>query len=272
MEKKFQHNGFEGAYLDEGEGKVVVLVHGFPEDSRVWEAQVDYLKKAFRVIAPDLPGSGEAALIEDLTIDLMADYVFALLSELKVTECVMIGHSMGGYITLAFAEKYPQLIRGIGLLHSHAEADTEDKKESRRKAIDLMEEYGSEAFVRQMVPNLFTPIFKMEKKMQFGLFFHKASEMSKESLQAYYKAMMQRPDRVEVIRNTKIPVLFVLGKEDAAAAPEKVLAQVHLPLMTDIHLMDNVAHMGMLEAPEKINNIFFEFFQNCYHEAFQINL
>src|SRR3979409_2265854 len=106
-----------------------MLVHGFAEDHKIWELQVDYLKKDFLLIVPDLPGSGRSVFNPQLsTIDDYADVIKFILDEEGISACTIIGHSMGGYITLAFAKKYPDQLNAFGLFHSTTYADSEEKK------------------------------------------------------------------------------------------------------------------------------------------------
>jgi pimeloyl-ACP methyl ester carboxylesterase len=112
-----------------GKGNAVVLVHGFGEDGKVWNEIINGLQKKFLLIVPDLAGSGKSEMLDgDISIEDHADVIKTILDEENITECVMIGHSMGGYITLAFAEKYSAVLKGFGLFHSSAFADDEEKK------------------------------------------------------------------------------------------------------------------------------------------------
>src|SRR5215210_649891 len=133
--------------------KPVILVHGFGEDHSVWDQQARHLEKNCRLIVPDLPGSGKAKL-GDVSMEGMADHLKNILEEQSVSSCIMIGHSMGGYVTLAFAEKYPEMLAGFGLFHSSAYADSEEKKATRRKAIDFIRKNGTKEFLKTSVPNL----------------------------------------------------------------------------------------------------------------------
>ena len=119
-------------YQVKGNGPVVMLVHGFGETAAIWDRIIQHLT-GFSWIIPDLPGSGRSGLIEDMSMEGMAESLLDILDNENLSDCIMIGHSMGGYITLAFAEKYESRLRGIGLFHSTAYADSEEKKETRRR-------------------------------------------------------------------------------------------------------------------------------------------
>ena len=125
MNKTAVYKGKNISYRIAGNGPVVVLLHGFGEDGNVWENQITSLETSFKIIIPHLPGSGTSQLIDDMSMEGMAECIHYILQEEGVQQCSMIGHSMGGYITLAFAEKYPALLESFGLFHSTAYADTE---------------------------------------------------------------------------------------------------------------------------------------------------
>ena len=262
MQKNFHYNNANIFYRMEGEGIAVVLLHGFGEDGGVWDEQIP-LKTYCKLIIPDLPGSGASTFTkrEPLasTIEFYADCIYALLKNENIDACIMLGHSMGGYITLAFAEKYPQLLKGFGFVHSTAFADSEEKKQNRQRGIELMDQYGSYAFLKNTTPNLFSNKFKKEHPRKINSLIERGNNFSKDALQDYYRAMMQRPDRTAVLKNSKIPVLFIIGTEDTAAPMQDVLKQVHLPEIAYIHILENTAHMGMWEASEKLNTAILEF-------------
>ena len=135
MDKQVSINGKQIFYQVFGSGKPVVLIHGFGEDCKVWKNQIEFLIEKFHLIVPDLPGSGKSEMIDDMSIEGMGEIIKTILD----TEAplnppqggTLIGHSMGGYITLAFAEKYPEYLNGFGLFHSTAYADSNEKKEIR---------------------------------------------------------------------------------------------------------------------------------------------
>jgi pimeloyl-ACP methyl ester carboxylesterase len=131
-EKEFDLNKKKIFYRTIGNGPAVVLLHGFGEAGWVWKNQFNAIKD-FQFIVPDLPGSGRSEMIEDMSMEGLAEAIRQLLNHLEIDQCSMIGHSMGGYITLAFAEKYPSLLNSYGLFHSTAFADTEEKKSKQKK-------------------------------------------------------------------------------------------------------------------------------------------
>ena len=250
------YNNVEISYRVIGDGKPVVLIHGFGEDGNVWHNQVEHLKNKFRLIVPDLPGSGKSGVPG--TIWLMEDYaamIAALLKSEKIDKCALIGHSMGGYITLAFAENYPDFLSSFGLVHSTAFADNDEKKSTRKKGIAFIREHGAFEFLKTSVPNLFSVHTRAEKPALIEQFINGLSNFSPDALVSYYEAMMQRPDRSFVLKNTRVPVLFVLGEYDTAVPVNDGLKQCHLTEKSYIEVLLRSGHMGMFEEPGETNRI-----------------
>lgn len=256
--KTIELNGSTLYYRQTGEGPCVLLVHGFGEDGEIWHNQWDQLP-GFRLLIPDLPGSGRSQLTADLSMEGMATTLRNLLAHEGIERCVLIGHSMGGYISLAFLEQYPELVTALGLFHSSAFADSESKKETREKGIAFVQKFGAALFLETATPNLYAPENKTEEKGLVQAHLNLVKDASLEALEAYYRAMMARPDRTHLLRDNKIPFLFVLGKYDQAVPLADGLQQAHLPLLTDVHLLQHSGHMGMVEEPQESNKLMQEF-------------
>ena len=251
------------SWIEEGAGPAVVLIHGFSENSGVWHLQLNRLKNHFKVIVPDLPGTAAAPLTDQLTIESMADYVYSILLEEDIKETVAIGHSMGGYVALALAEKHPGMIRGLGLFHSTAKADSEEKKENRTKSINLMQQYGEDTFLRQTLPNMFSPATRSKYPELIDACIKMGQECSLAALIAYYEAMKERPDRTAVLQQLAVPVLFIVGKDDNAVPLDNIVPQISLPKVSSVHIFEAVGHMGMWEVPAESNLILEQFISFC---------
>jgi pimeloyl-ACP methyl ester carboxylesterase len=263
MQKRVEYQDELVYYRLEGKGKSVVLLHGFAEDGNIFNQQIDFLKDYCSLIVIDLPGSGQSKFNPRLsTIEDYAECVHALLKDEQIQHCTMLGHSMGGYITLAFAEKYGAMLTSFGLMHSTAYPDSAEKKRIRLKAINTIEIYGADTFIKTTVPNLFAKKFKEEHPDQINTLIANA-HFAKEALQQYYSAMMNRPDKTNVLRGSKVPVLFIIGEEDTAIPLNDILRQTSLPQQSYIHVLENVGHMGMWEATEKVNEYLLEFINKC---------
>jgi pimeloyl-ACP methyl ester carboxylesterase len=264
-EKTFLYNNVPTSYTVYGEGKPVILLHGFGEDSDVWQQQVDFMKPHFRLIVPDIPGSGRSGFLPGANIDTYADVLHHLveneLSDLNENERTisLIGHSMGGYVAIAFAEKYPTSLNKLGFFHSSVFADNEEKKEARKKAITFIQSNGSHNFLKTSTPALFTKAYAASFPEKVEALIETGKSFKPEALVQYYEAMIERPDRREVLTAFEKPVLFIIGEHDTAIPLEISLQQCYLPANSSVHILDKSAHMGMWEETAKVNEILFEF-------------
>lgn len=259
------------AYRVTGTGQTVVLLHGFGEDGTVWQPQIDFLKTHFRLIVPDIPGSGQSVFIKDANIETYAEIVKLILdAEVQkfslqgAEEVTLIGHSMGGYVTLAFAEKYPQYLNSFGLFHSTAFADSEEKKEARLKSIEFIKASGAYAFLKTSMPGLFTKAFAAKYPEKISALIDEGKNFREAALIQYYEAMIGRPDRTTVLQNFDKPILFIIGEHDTAIPLQYSLQQCYLPSQSHVNILDQSAHMGMWEEKEKVNQILFNFLVNKF--------
>ena len=241
-----------------GEGPTLMLVHGFGEDSSVWRFQREAFP-GFRVILPDLPGSGASELIDDMSMEGLADSLLAILDQEKIDQCIMIGHSMGGYVALAFAEKYENRLKGLGLFHSTAFADSEAKIETRQKGIAFIQEHGAFAFLRTSTPNLFGPLSKESHKNLIEEQVQRSKTFTNAALIRYYESMIKRPDRTHVLKATTLPVLFIAGRHDAAVPLQDSLQQCHISALSYVHILEDSGHMGMLEQAIESNRYLLDY-------------
>jgi pimeloyl-ACP methyl ester carboxylesterase len=241
-------------YRVTGEGPAVLLLHGIPLTGEVWSNQVKALS-AFKCIVPDLPGSGRSEMVSDMSIEGMAESIKAVLDNEKISAVTLIGHSIGGYISLAFAQKNPERLNGLGLFHSTAYPDSEERKAIRRKAIESIKAHGAHEFLKTLVPNFFSAQSKESNPAQMQQLIASTENFSSQALIAYYEAMMQRPDRTVMLDNSEIPVLFIAGTSDSAVPLDDVLQQCHLPLKSYFHILAQSGHMGMIEEKDKANSI-----------------
>jgi pimeloyl-ACP methyl ester carboxylesterase len=238
----------------------LILLHGFAEDSSVWDNQVAYLKNNHRLIIPDLPGSGKSSPSPgDTTMEELAHSVKTILDTEAISECVLIGHSMGGYITLAFAELYPGMLKAFGLFHSTSYADSDEKKAARRKGIDFIRKNGSAPFIKQSVPNLFSETTRKEHPGWIDTLIEKYADFDPGSLIRYYEAMIRRPDRSHILQQFPRPVLFIIGEQDNTIPLTISLQQSHMPNVSYIYTLEQAGHMGMWEDTAKSNHILEEF-------------
>lgn len=254
-------------YRTEGKGRPVILLHGFGEDGNIWNLQIEALKKENYVIIPDLPGSGQSDMLSgNPTMNDYAEVVKAIadqeINKVEKKPFCLIGHSMGGYITLAFAEKFPELLNAFGLFHSSAFADSAQKIETRKKAIEFIEKNGAKAFLKTSIPNLFAEKTKLEKPELIQKLINLSKDISAAALIQYYEAMIQRPDRTSVLRFFPNPVLFMIGKYDTAVPFADSLQQCHLPSISTIHILQNSGHVGIWEEAPESSDYLRDFLRN----------
>jgi pimeloyl-ACP methyl ester carboxylesterase len=246
-------------YTTQGEGFPLVLIHGFCEDASMWADFIQPFLTDYQVITMDLPGFGQSEVQDTHTILNYAEAVKIVLDTLQIQQCVMIGHSMGGYTTLAFAEKYPNYLSGLGLFHSHPFADTEEKKKNRKKTIQFIQKHGNAPFLGQMIPSLFTQHFAKANKNLVDKMIDDATAYPESGIIGGLEAMINRPSRAAVLENIDVPVLLIIGKEDKAIPYISSLEMSYLAKVTDLQIIENIGHMGMFETKEKTQKIVLDF-------------
>lgn len=259
--KQLNQPYYQLSYSVYGKGTPVVLLHGYGEDSKIWLNQISDLAAHCFLIVPDLPGSGNSSITEkgldewlpDMSIESLAESINQLMIAENVSSCILLGHSMGGYISLAFAELFPSKLLGLGLVHSTAYADSNEKKIVRQKSIQFIDENGGYTFFKTSMPNLFGKKFKETQGPIIEQLIDQSKNFESPILVGYTRAMMNRPDRSNVLTSANFPILFIAGPEDIAAPLKDVQEQATLPNKSYLTILDGVGHMGMLEAPHEMN-------------------
>lgn len=251
-------------YKISGLGNTIVLLHGFSESAKIWNKFTAKLSKQFQVITIDLPGHGKSeTLKQDCTMEIMADIVKNVLQEEEVDRCVMIGHSMGGYVALAFAEKYPENIAGLGLFHSSAADDTEEQKANRDRTIEIIKADHFN-FLSSFIPDLFTVENQSIYTKEIGKLVKASEKMTKEGVVAAMAGMRDRKNRYHILSEINAPVMFIAGHQDKRVPMEKVMEQISLPKQAQVLLLKEVAHMGYIEAASQTYQFIKNFSKNCF--------
>ncbi|WP_019908402.1 alpha/beta fold hydrolase [Paenibacillus sp. HW567] len=250
-----RYEGYNISYSDQGAGEVIVLLHGFCGSSGYWEQVIPLLSSDYRVIALDLRGHGGSdAPLGAYSVDQMADDVLALLNVLEISECYLLGHSLGGYVTLSFAQRYASRLKGFGLVHSTGYPDSEAAKENRLKSVSTIQNEGIFAFVDGLIPGLFAAGAApqlLERAKEIGY------RTPPQGAAGAAMAMRERIDRRDVISATVLPVLLVAGAEDSKVSPERIFTSDH-PNVSQVTI-SGVGHMSMYEAPERLAEIIKDF-------------
>lgn len=251
-------------YQKTGEGETVVLIHGFPENGRLWNNISGHLALTNTVIIPDLPGSGQSVLTGHVSLSEMATGIKDLLVSESIEKCVLAGHSMGGYVALAFAAMYPEMVAGVSLVHSSPLADDDEKKQTRARAIEVIRNGGKKAFLRQMVSGLFSPSFTALKPEVVERQISASMDIEEAGLINFYTAMMNRPDRTEILLNSAFAVQWVLGADDNVIPLQKILPYTHRNEVNFVSFYENCGHMSMLENPGELKRDIKNFTEYCY--------
>ena len=252
------------AYTEYGQGDPLVLLHGFTESQSMWDGFVKTLANVFRVVTIDLPGHGDSDCLGDVhTMEDMAEGVNFVLDHLQIKGCVIIGHSMGGYVALALARLYPGHVKGLGLFHSTAAADSDDAKEGRTKAIEAIHS-NHKNFLFQFIPSLFAPENKAKFEPLVKVLIHNAQKMTPQEIVAAQEGMKRRSDSRDVLKNAAFPILFICGKKDSRIPLENILPQIALPKTAYSMILEDVGHMGWAEAQQETLNMVQSFTKACY--------
>lgn len=239
------------SFFDEGKGSPLLLLHGFCGSKRYWEKIIPELSKNHRVIAPDLPGHGESSMRNKrYSIEEIAGEVKELLAYLEIEKITLFGHSLGGYITLAFAEKYADQLNAFSLIHSTAFPDSEEAKEGRVANVEKVRENGIKELIDGLVPKLFSPLnaeknikdIETTKEIGYGT--------SAKGVINALLAMKERPDRNSVLENTSLPVLLIAGEKDQIIPAEKTFS-VSKDNIKEVTIKDS-GHMSMYENPDEL--------------------
>ena len=216
------------------------------------------------VITIDLPGHGYSECFYEVhSMDFMARAVKAVLDDAHVEQCVMVGHSMGGYVALAFADLFPHRLRGLGLLHSHALPDTDEIIERRMATCDQVAKNRA-SYIVSFVPSLFDISKREVMNQEIKDIQDQCLETKEESIIAAQRGMADRPSRLHVLQQLEVPTLFVYGKNDPRISLEVALAQAMVARHAEVLLLDNVAHMAHIEERDYVRPRIQNFVNTCY--------
>lgn len=248
-------------YEIKGEGSPLVLLHGYLENLKMWESIGNQLSQEYQVISIDLPGHGRSKSYgETHTMEFMAEKVEEVLTELQIEKTAMAGHSMGGYVTLAFAELYPDRLQRMILLNSSSLPDSEEKKQQRLKAVQTAQE-NLDTLIKVSIPALFAEKKLDDLKEEVEFAKQLAKETTVAGVTGALRGMRVRPDRTQILREAEIPVGIIIGKYDQAVNPEELKKVI--PQKPNITVAEfETGHMSHLEAPEHTYHFFCDFMED----------
>lgn len=246
-------------YKIKGEGLPLIFIHGFCETGKIWDSFVTGISKHYQVITLDLPGFGSSKLVKtDISLQEIGSDLNEWVVKLGLKNPIVLGHSLGGYVSLAMVKQKPALYSAFGLIHSTARADTDEKQLNRTRVMAFVKEHGVGAFVDSFVPGLYHqkghPSIDFVRKM--------ALKTTKSTFLAYTAAMRDRPSMEDLIRNFSKPILVVGGQNDALIPISSLEEQAALNSRVSIYTLREVGHMGMFEAEPELVDIVSNFVSN----------
>jgi len=239
-------------FKDEGKGTVVVLLHGYLESLEIWSEFSAQLAKHCRVVSIDLPGHGKSGVVEKVhTMELLAQIVKSVMDHLSIDKYFMVGHSLGGYVALAFLELFPECLSGLSLFHSFPLGDSNEAIENRKREIKLVENGKKDLIYTVNIPKAFATgnLEKFSEQVDNAKVI--ARDISGEGIIAVLNGMINRPDRSDVLSRTSLPVLWILGKKDNYIPYEAIVKKVELPKHGKIIFLENSGHMGFIEEKKR---------------------
>lgn len=229
----------------------VVLLHGYLESMLVWDDFVPLLYKEVRVVTLDLPGHGISVVQGEVhTMDFLADTVADGLRALGIARCTLVGHSMGGYVALAFCERHPEMLDGLVLLSSTPNADTEEKAANRRREIALVREGKKDALARVAPEGGFAAENRTRMKDDIEDLTEQVFVTEDDGIVALLNGMIARKDQNEMLRQSKVPQLFIFGRKDNYIPVETAEALAAAHPQARVVWLENSGHMGFLEEPK----------------------
>jgi pimeloyl-ACP methyl ester carboxylesterase len=237
---------------DSGKGKTIILLHGYLETMEIWENTITELSKKFRIVAADLPGHGLSEFCKGATtMEFMADCIKSLLDKLKISECFVVGHSMGGYVALAFAKKYPETAKALCLFSSTPNADTEQKKKDRDREIELIKAGKLELILKNNISRCFADINLSKFDEEIFAIREMATISDTDGIIACLQAMKMREDMNGFMKTIQQKTLFIFGKHDnyiTSDIAENIMREYP---KAEALILENSGHNGFIEEPEE---------------------
>jgi pimeloyl-ACP methyl ester carboxylesterase len=247
------------SYSDTGKGTAVILLHGFLENKTMWDNYISELSKKNRIITIDLLGHGKTESLGYVqTMEENADMVYDVLSKLKIKKAVLVGHSMGGYIALAFAELYPEKMKGLVLLNSTSKEDSSERKKNRDRAIKAVKK-DYETFIRLSISNLFSEDNREKLIKEIEEVKIQALLTPLQGIVASLEGMKIRKDREFLLHSTTYPKLLILGKKDPVLNYEENLEQIKETTVELVTFPDG--HMSSIENQTELRTVLKVFFK-----------
>jgi pimeloyl-ACP methyl ester carboxylesterase len=251
MANYFKYEDGKIHYYDEGKGDAIVLIHGYLESAEIWRGLTDKLSKKFRVLSIDLPGHGLSDIYsKPYSMEFMANGIKEMLDTLCIERVFLTGHSLGGYVTLAFLELYSERLKGYCLLHSHPFADTPEALEKREREIRIVTAGKKDLMYPDNVARMFAD--KNLDKFSESLLNSReiASRIPAAGIISVLQGMIARPSRLSYMEEGSVPCLWILGSMDNYISCDDIQKRVNLPANAEVAILKNSGHLGFIEEKE----------------------
>ncbi|WP_248724819.1 alpha/beta fold hydrolase [Seonamhaeicola sp. ML3] len=255
-----EYKGIPIYYTDEGKGSAVVLLHGFLENSTIWKSLAPQISKNNRVICIDLLGHGKTGCLGYIhSMELMAEVVEAVLKHLRIRKSILVGHSMGGYVALAFAEKRPDNVKGLCLMNSTSRADSPEKKINRERGIQAVKQ-NHKTFIRIAIKNLFTKENQDIFSKEIEALIEECLKTPLQGIVAALEGMKIREDREVLLHFSPYKKMMILGKNDPALNHKDLIAQIQNTKVKLVEFEDG--HMSFIENKAELSQEIMHFIEN----------
>ncbi len=229
--------------------KVLVLLHGYLETLYVWEEFSKLLSDSYRIVTIDIPGHGLSGALPVNTMANCADLINELLENLEINNAAILGHSMGGYISIEAIKRHPGRFSALIMMHSSPFADSEEKRAERLREVELVKQGKLNSITRLSVPKMFAPHNKLKMKTNIEEITELAEIHDNDGVIALIKGMMNRDDNADFLRSTSTPLLMIFGNHDnyiSVEAAQKFISTMEKP---DYYFLENSGHSGFIEEP-----------------------
>jgi len=261
----FLYKGHQVYYNVFGKGAPVVLLHGYLESSEIWDSFADKLSVEFRVITVDLPGHGHSEIFGTVhTMEFMATVIKELLENLNIQKAFICGHSLGGYVALAFLELFPERMSGYLLFHSHPFADSPEAIENRNREIKLVQKGMKD----RMYPANVIKMFATSNLEKFSEAIQRSKEISSripgDGIICVLRGMISRPSRLDLIEKGIVPCLWILGSMDNYIPCNEIQEKVKLPSNAKVVVLKKSGHLGFVEEEAESVRLISEFVNNIF--------
>lgn len=249
------------SYTVSGKGNALVLLHGFLENKNMWQEIEPVLAKKYKVVCIDLLGHGATENYRYIhTMEEQANMVKAVLDQLHLRKYVLVGHSMGGYVALAFTKLFAKHVKGLCLMNSTALPDTEDKKLNRNRAIAAVKQ-DHKSFVKLAIPMLFSETNRKVFKQEIKELTQEALQLSKHGIIAALEGMKIRENQTNIYQNATFPILMIIGKQDPALDYQSLISQTKNTNVNIVEFPDG--HMSYIENKEELISALSHFIKTC---------